>query len=220
MTVPVSEIAQQRTIRLIPSAYYKPPVLRALVDSDDEVELLARLEGLTSQRLGREAVPAPVEYERFGGTMIAAAFTYRRVGGNRFNDETRGAWYAAFEERTALSEVAFHKARELANIGVFDEIAEYRALYASFIGRFHDIRTQNPHPDCLHVEPAIGYPAGQGLARALIAEGSRGLVYPSVRRMGGICIVAFQPNVVQDVVPGANWRIVWSGTAQWQALAL
>jgi hypothetical protein len=51
VTVPVSEIAQQRTVRLIPTAYYKPAVLRALVDTDDELEQLERLEGLTSGRL-------------------------------------------------------------------------------------------------------------------------------------------------------------------------
>jgi len=48
VTVPVSEIAQQRTVRLIPTAYYKPPVLRALIDTEDEAVELARLEGLTA----------------------------------------------------------------------------------------------------------------------------------------------------------------------------
>jgi len=63
VTVPVSEIAQQRTVRLIPTAYYKPPVFRALIDTEDEAVELARLEGLTSKRLSR---PAPY-------TGIAAA---------------------------------------------------------------------------------------------------------------------------------------------------
>ncbi len=49
MSVPITEIAQQRTVRLIPTAYYKPLVLRALVDSDEEMEILARIEGLTSK---------------------------------------------------------------------------------------------------------------------------------------------------------------------------
>lgn len=217
MTLTVSEIAQQRTVRLIPSAYYKPPVLQALVDTQDELDTLAALEGLTSKRLGPDAVPAPLDYDKWGRTFISAAFTYRREGGNRFNDGTRGSWYAAFEDRTALHEVAFHRTRELRNIDYFYDEAEYRCLHASFIGRFHDIRTTNPDPDCLHPDPEIGYPAGQALARTLTTEGSRGLIYPSARLMGGVCIVAFQPNVVQDVSPGAAWRIVWDGTEQWHA---
>lgn len=220
MIAPFSEIAQQRTVRLIPAAFYKPPVLRSLVDNDEELESLVRLEGLTSKRLSIEAVHAPIEYDRWGRPFLSAAFTYCREGGNRFNDGDRGAWYAAFEERTALHEVAFHKTRELRNINHFHEASDYRALHASFIGRFHDIRTSNPMPECLHPEPEIGYPAGQGLAKTLMQAESRGLIYPSVRYSGGTCIVAFQPNVVQDVVSGANWKIVWDGSPTWQAVAL
>jgi len=50
--------------------------------------------------------------------------------------------------------------------------------------------------------------------------GSRGLVYPSVRDPGGTCIVAFQPNAVQDVTPGANWKISWNGSPVWAATAV
>lgn len=40
--------------------------------------------------------------------------TNDRLLGSRFNGPDRGAWYAAFETRTAQAEVAFHKAVELA----------------------------------------------------------------------------------------------------------
>ena len=218
MTVPISEIAQQRTVRLIPTAYYKPAVLRALVDTVDELEQLERLEGLTSGRLiGQLSVG---DYDAWGRTYIAAAFTYCRKGGNRFNDERRGAWYAGFDDRTSLSEVAFHRTRELEYINYFHDDVQYRALHASFIGRFHDLRGVSPVPDCLHPDPTVGYPHGQELANQLTAAGSRGLVYPSVRRPRGVCIVAFQPNVVQDVAPGACWRLVWDGTPNWTATAV
>ena len=194
--------------------------MRALVDSDAELDQLAALEALTSKRLGPDAITAPVEYDKWGKSIISAAFTYRREGGNRFNDSSRGAWYAGFDERTALEEVAYHKTRELRNIDWFYDETDYRALHASFIGRFHDIRTANPFPDCLHADPAIGYPAGQSLAVDLMSAGSRGLIYPSVRHAGGSCIVAFQPHVVQDVTPGARWKIIWNGSPAWQAVAL
>lgn len=215
MTLPISEIAQQRTVRLIPSGTYKPPVLRALVDDEAELETLAALEGLTSKRLA--APVASQDYDAWGRSYIAAAFTYTRRGGNRFNDESRGAWYAGFDDRTSLSEVAFHKTRELAYIDHFHDQVDYRALHASFIGRFHDLRSVEPPPDCLHGDVELAYPLGQALARELIAQGARGLIYPSVRHPGGICLVAFQPNVVQDVTPGANWRLTWDGSPNWQA---
>lgn len=49
------EISDRDLVRLIPTAYHKPPILRGLMDDDDEMELLAELEGLTSARLGAEA---------------------------------------------------------------------------------------------------------------------------------------------------------------------
>jgi len=46
-------------------------------------------------------------------------------------------------------------------------------------------------------EPLPGcYAAPQRLARALIAAGSNGLVYPSVRRAGHTCLVCFRPALV------------------------
>ena len=219
MTIPVAEIAQQRTVRLVPTAYYKPPVLRALIDTEEELEELARLEGLTSKRLTR---PPPYTgiAPGWGRTFISAAFAYTRKGGNRFNRETRGAWYAGFDDRTSLHEVAFHKTRELSYIGRFHEDVRYRALHASFIGRFHDLRSISPALPCLDPDAGVGYPEGQALAEDLIGRGSRGLIYPSVRNPGGTCIVASEDNAVQDVTPGACWRIVWNGTDNWTATAV
>jgi len=214
-----SEIAQQRTVRLIPTAYYKPPVMRALVDTDEELKILEKLEGLTSKRLTSGAPTVGLDYDAWGRTLISAAFTYCRKGGNRFNGENHGAWYAAFDDRTALNEVAFHKTRELTYINYFYDEMRYRALHASFIGRFHDLRNLDPVPDCLDPDPAVGYPSGQALATDLIAQKSRGLIYPSVRNPNGVCLVAFQPNVVQDVSPGACWQITWNGTPIWSATA-
>lgn len=215
MTVAIVEIAQQRTVRLIPTANYKPPVLRALVDSDAEADQLARLEMFTSKRVNTPSLTG--DYTGWGMTYINAAFVYTRRGGNRFNGEDRGAWYAGFEDRTALTEVAFHKTRELAFIDHFYDEVEYNALHASFIGRFHDLRGSDPRHASLDPDPEIGYPAGQGLAASLRRNGGRGLIYPSVRHRGGTCLVAFEPNVVQDVTPGARWRLRWTGSCNWEA---
>ncbi len=221
MIPPLTAIAEPATVRMISTAYFKPPVLRRLVDTDEEFALLAEIEGLTSRRLKAETVgagsldPRETVFRAWGHTYINAAFAYTRAEGNRFNSGDRGAWYCAFDELTAIAEVGYHRTRELARIGRFRDEAVYQALLAGFIGDFHDLREVAEKPKCLDREPAIGYPAGQEMARRLRAIGSRGLIYPSVRRRSGICLAAFEPHTVQNVRPGARWKLTWSGDARY-----
>ena len=219
MIPPETELSQPFTLRLIPSAYFEPPVLRPLVDRDEEVAVLQAIERKTSKRLSQRKINP--DFQDWGSSCVEAAFAYRKEGGNRFNDFHHGAWYAAFDEQTAISEVAFHKTRELGFIKDparrYRDETLYNGLQASFIGRFHDARKIQPAPDYLEADIEIGYCAGQALANDLLAQGSRGLVYPSVRNPGGICLVAFQEIVVQDVRPSAKWKLTWSGSPDWSA---
>jgi hypothetical protein len=214
--IPVTDLIQRYTVRLIPSAYFKAPILRPLVESDEELEVLEALDALTNPRRQQRRIDP--EFDSWAAQCVEAAFAYRPVQGLRFNDATFGAWYAGFEDQTALNEVAFHKSRQLEYIGVTHEISHYQALHAGFIGSFHDARPlAAKRPDFLLPDTGIAYPAGQVLARELRQIGSRGLVYPSARYEGGTCIVAFKDTVVQDVQPGTMWELVWSGTSKWEA---
>ena len=221
MIPPLTAIAEPATVRLISTAYFKPPVLRALVDTDEEFSLLAEIEGLTSRRLKAETIgtgslhPRETVFRAWGHTYINAAFAYTRAEGNRFNSGDRGAWYCAFDELTAIAEVGYHRTRELERIGRFREEAVYQALLAGFIGDFHDLRGVETGMDCLDPDPAIAYPAGQALARSLREGGARGLIYPTVRRKGGVCLVAFEPHAVQNVRPAARWKLIWDGDARY-----
>jgi hypothetical protein len=224
---PLADINRTDTVRLIPTAYFKPPVLRPLVDTDEEAEILAGIEGLTSRRLKAEASglsdldAREMLFNAWGKTYVNAAFAYTRPEGNRFNGPQRGAWYCAFEDLTAIEEVGFHRTRELTRIGVFEDEAVYQSLLAGFIGDFHDLRKtgRGVHADVLGADPALAYPAGQALAAALRADGSRGVVYSSVRRKAGTCLAAFQPSLVQNVRPGAKWTLLWEGGPRFTAKA-
>ena len=55
-----AELSVRGLIRLLPATYHKPPALRGLVDTDEELEVLAEIEGLTSARLLAE----PQEVDR------------------------------------------------------------------------------------------------------------------------------------------------------------
>jgi hypothetical protein len=223
VSLPLTAIAEPATVRLISTAYFKPPVLRPLVDDEAELALLADLEGMTSRRLKaersglRDLDARELLFGVWGRTFVNAAFTYTRKDGNRFNDGRRGAWYAAFDDLTALEEVAWHRTRELGFIGEYRDEGVYQALLSGFIGEFPDLRRVEPRPTSLDPEPARGYPAGQALARELRAGGVAALIYPSVRRPGGTCLVAFQPHLVQNVRPGARWKLTWAGEPAWSA---
>ena len=121
----------------------------------------------------------------------------------------------------SIAEVAWHRTRELGFTGTFSDSARYVELLADFIGVFDDM-TDEPAHVALNPDPAVGYPEGQSLAERLRREGSRGLIYPSVRAPGegGNCLVCFEPNAIQNVRPGASWDLVWNGTPDYAVHAI
>jgi len=227
-----SIISDRGLVRLIPATYHKPPALRGLVDTDDEMSVLAEIEGLTSARLTTEQGKNPFVdmrelawYRRqadlrvYGDSHINAAFTYTRKGGNRFNGENRGAWYCSWNTQVSIAEVAYHRTRELEFTGHFSDSARYVELIADFIGSFDDI-TDEPDHEALHPEPVVGYPLGQKLAQDLRSGGSRGLIYPSVRAPAGNCLVCFEPRAIQNVRPGASWDLNWEGSPDYSVVGV
>lgn len=159
MDVPVSRIAEPRTVRLVASARLRDPVLAKLVPaelSDD----LAEIEGATSGRLtavsrgaddidAREFV-AGVPHAAF----INASFAYWRPRElNRFNGPGRGAWYAALEVETALAEVTFHMTRELERVNDFNAVVDYAEMFASFPATSSICAACRPRPPACTLTP-------------------------------------------------------------------
>lgn len=220
--LPSIELAETTTIRLISTAYIDEPAMRPLADDERDLDFLAEIEHLTSIRQDAD-IPLPSGVKRsellneahgYGWTYANAAFCYTRPSGNRFNGSERGAWYAAWGHNaceTAIEEVSYHLTRELDNVGVYDNITDYKELLASFIGPFIDLRNSSG-ADYLDPNVTIGHPAGQVLAREIRMAGGSGIVYPSIRRMGGMCLAAFRPNLIQNIRPGATWRLTWNGS--------
>jgi hypothetical protein len=206
----------RRTHRLIASRYPSAGILDR-VASPGDLDAIFELEGWTNDRISAELgilTRVPRDEWVVGAPMasvVMAAFCHPRPGGGRFNDETRGAWYASFTLATAHAEVAYHRGRELAEVGVTDARLELREYVAEFTGDFVDIRGPGRtraalyHPD--------RYDASQKFARALMAERANGIVYDSVRHRGGTCLVAFRPALVRNVRVGAHFEYRWSGGA-------
>ena len=203
MIPPIKSIQQHDTHRLIPSRYSDEGALRRLADNEQDFEALLELEGATNERLlgAANRLPGISIHELLFGVehaeIVNAAFTHAHPSGSRFNDASRGAWYAAFELKTATAEVAFHKAEELREIEWSEpETFEMTEYLSDFTAAFHDVRGQQGFTSVLS---PTSYTASQALARNLLSEGSAGIVYPSVRRAKGTCLVCFRPALVTNV---------------------
>ena len=214
----ITSIRQDDTHRLIPSRYSDESVLRRLAEDEDQLREIFELDGATNDRLLGEAnlLPGISVHELLFGVahahVVNAAFTHAQPAGSRFNGPERGAWYAAFELETAQAEIAFHKALELQEIHWPEpETFTFQDYLADFRADFHDVRGDRDYIGCL--DPS-SYASSQGLARELLASGSAGIVYPSVRRSGGVCIVCFRPalitNVRQDRTVTLTFRSAYS----------
>jgi RES domain len=208
VTPKVTSIRQDDTHRIIPSRFSDERALSRLAGSDRDLQEVMELDRATDDRMAAEEnlLPGISVHELLFGVphahVVNAAFALPHPGGSRFNGPDRGAWYAAFELETAQAEMAFHKAQELLEIGWREPETFVLSDYlADFRGDFHDIRRDRNYLDCLDPKSYVG---SQKLARGLLAVGSVGIVYPSVRRATGTCIVCFRPALVTNVRRGGT----------------
>ena len=215
---PVALVRQFDTHRLVPSRHlaHDASVLAALADDEADLRRITDLEAATNDRLiayGQRLPGIGLDELVFGvphADVINAAFCHAHPLGARFSGPDRGAWYAAFDLATAQLEVGFHKSVQLAEIGRFDDSATYDDYLADFSASFHDLRGA-PHSLERALDPR-SYVESQTLAERLLAAGSLGVVYPSVRHAGGTCVAAFRPAIVANVRRARTYRFTWTGT--------
>ena len=209
-------VALKNSSRLIPSKYSVPDesVLTRISPTQDVLQTAFELDDKTNDRLLAEIglLPGIGPHELVFGipyaSIINAAFTHAHPNGSRFNGPDRGAWYAAKGVRTAQAEVAYHQTVALAEIGVFEDETTYDEYLADFHGEFHDLRNSAEFQNCLDPN---SYKESQILAEKLLAQGSLGIVYPSVRHPGGECLVCFRPALVTHVRKSTTYRFRWEG---------
>ena len=198
--------------RLIPSRYSESgTVLEEVAGDAAMLADAARLDAATNERIQGELYglsgisPFELVYGIPNATIIRAAFLHPGPFGSRFNDTTRGAWYAAKAVETSITEVAYHKAKRLSEMVVpglaeerpNEEITTYDDWQADFHGPFHVLEPAEAYVHCLEPEPVPGcYLPSQLLARQLLAQQSNGILYPSVRHKGGTCLACFRPALV------------------------
>lgn len=212
LTPSVREFSQQGMHRLIPSRYSETGTVLEEVTADDAMLAdAARLDAATNERVEGElnGLSGISHFELVYGIpnahIVRAAFLHPGPFGSRFNDTTRGAWYAAKRIETSVAEVAYHKARRLAEMIVpglpqerpDKDVSTYDDWQADFRATFHILEPAKAYKPYLQPEPVPQcYLPSQFLARQLLAQQSNGIVYPSVRHKGGACMACFRPPLV------------------------
>lgn len=210
MTPPLARFRWRNTCRLVPSRYPSTGILDRIADAKD-LPFIFELETWTNDRVSAELsiLHRLSENEWVTGpqaTVVMAAYCHPRPNGGRFNGPDRGAWYAARKLETAQAEIAYHRGRELAEVGVLETRIEMRLYLADFNADFHDVRAMNGA-----IHDPNSYQASQMLARRLFEDRANGVVYRSVRHEGGECVACFRPKLVTNVRPGAHFEFMWSG---------
>lgn len=210
---PTALVRRNETHRLIASKRGES-VLNRIADSNRHLSDIFKLDIATNERtLVEGGIGGGIDVHElvFGlpyAQIVNAAFTHPHPLGSRFNGPDRGAWYCGFEIETSIAEIAFHKTLDLLEVGVLEDDVTLDDYTADFSAEFHDLRGGNRF--AAYLDPH-SYVTSQQLAERLLAAGSLGVVYPSVRQAGGTCVACFRPALVMNVAKGETYRFRWNG---------
>jgi hypothetical protein len=210
---PVGRILWRPGYRVIPTRFPAVNLFDRVAEPAD-FEALYALEALTNDRLRTEIGEldlVPAAERRFGPGWgpIMAAFTHLNPGGSRFSDGAFGVFYCAWRKRTAIAETRFHAAAFLAATHEAPLRQQQRLYTVSAGGAAIDLRrAAPPEPGVLAPDD---YAPGQALGRAARAAGAPGIVYPSVRDAGGVCLAAFRTTMISNCQHAAYLEYNWNG---------
>ena len=169
------------------------------------------IEGRTNDRLREEAgeislVPAEDRVSGPGSTPVMAAFTH--IGNeSRFSEGSYGVYYASNNQETAIKETRYHRAKFLSCTNEEPGEIDMRVYIGEVVKPMHDIR---PAGFEVLLDPDDWTPS-QSYGMQMRISKSWGLVYPSVRHVGGECIAAFRPPAISIPKQGAHLSYVWDG---------
>ncbi len=211
---PLAHVSWPQTYRIIRSVFPPIDLFEDIADPQDWNLLLAA-ESKTNPRLAEtignlDLIPPERRITGPGASYVMAPFTHvsaDRV--SRFADGSFGAYYAGNNFEVALFETIHHHSNFMTRTNEAPGwTSQFRELIGKINAKLHDIRTSVLYAECLVPE---NYVASQKLARALRAQGSDGIVYPSVRYPQGECVAAFYPDVVSIPKQGRHLAYHWNG---------
>lgn len=222
--VPPATRVRGRIHRLVPSRFPPIGVFDRVATPADAMAAM-ELESLTNDRvriaIERGAILPDSEWVVGvpGATLVMAAFLHAAPEGGRFNAPQLGAWYAARDLQTAVRETIYHHTQRLAASALgFDATITMRELVTSLDARLIDLRGRQAALPALY-DPA-DYAASQPFGEARRDAGDIGIVWNSVRRPAGECVVIYRPRVLLPVTQGLHLEYRWHGVAEPEVLRL
>lgn len=195
--------------RLIPSRF--PPIsLFDWADSNEELEQIAALEGMTNERLLSEygeihRVPPEDWVGGEGSTPLMAAFTH--AGISRFSNGQYGIYYAGDSLETAISETKYHREKFLSASKEAPCAIQMREYIAQVNKPLVDISNKK-YADLLHSD---NYIPSQHFGQKIKADKEWGIYYPSVRYKRRHCVAIFRPPALTIPVQGIHLDYIWDG---------
>lgn len=198
--------------RLIPSKF--PPIsFFDWASSAEEIEQIAHLEGLTNERiqadLGRVNLIAQEDWVYGpGATPLMAAFTHINFP-SRFSDGSYGVYYAASTLETAIKETVFHRERFYSASKEATCSISMREYIATVKKPLVDT-TSEQYADLFHIDPHF-YDKSQSFGKKLHEKKEWGLLYPSVRNAGALCVAIFRPPALTIPKQGCHLKYIWDG---------
>ncbi len=196
--------------RIIPSVF--PPInfFEDLVEPS-QMEEAFYIEALTNDRIREEvgdiySIPKEDRVSGKGSSIVMAAFTH--IGKpSRFTNGAYGVYYASKALNTAIKETVFHRENFLASTKEEPMDIDMRVYMGKILKPMHDLRSEEysalHHPKDYIPSQTAGY--------FLRSMDSWGVVYNSVRDVGGECIGAFRPPALSIPVQSKHLMYVWNG---------
>ena len=222
--VPQAARIRGRAHRLVPSRFPPIGVFERVASPTDALAAM-ELESLTNDRvriaIERSAIMRDDEWVVGvpGATLVMAAFLHAAPEGGRFNGPQLGAWYAARDLQTAISETIYHHTKRLtASAMGFDATITMRELVTTLDARLIDLRGRQSEFVALY-DPD-DYTASQKFGEARREAGDIGIVWNSVRRSDGECVVIYRPRLLLPVTQGRHLEYRWHGSPVPEVLRL
>ncbi|MBC5814898.1 MAG: RES family NAD+ phosphorylase [Candidatus Eremiobacteraeota bacterium] len=208
----VKKVRWVKSYRLISTIYPTRSIYDRISDPRDFEKVLA-LEALTNPRVLMEAGdfrkvrPA----DRISGpntTPIMASFAYSVAG--RFCDGSYGVYYASHDLETAQYESRFHTEKFLRENHEPGGVVDKRVYVAAIGGSYDDVTDKSARSKLYH---PVDYSTSQQYGAKLYAENSvDGVVFNSVRHVGGTCIAAFRPRLITRCRLEGYLQFRWDGS--------
>ena len=210
-TPPLLHLDWPNQYRIVSSKY--PPInfFEKLVPKDQMDEIFY-LESLTNDRLREEVGDLSLvkPHDRVSGegaSVVMAAFTH--IGKrSRFSNGSYGVYYAAKTLHSAVFETVFHRQQFLSYTKEEAGEIDMRVYIGKILKNLHDVR----EPSYRSLHDPNDYSPSQLFGGQLREQEAFGLVYNSVRDLGGECIAVFRPPAISIPKQSQHIVYVWNGT--------